>query len=90
MAVLPQFRRGGIATTLLRTAIQKARRAGAKAVWLMVRRQNEEAIRLYRSLGFVRVRTVPNYYDDHSPGWQMSLKGNMLAGRPSRGILEDA
>jgi len=56
----------------------------------MVRRQNEEAIRLYRSLGFVRVRTVPNYYDDHSPGWQMSLKGNMLAGRPSRGILEDA
>jgi len=30
-----------------------------KTVWLMVRRKNEAAIRLYRKLGFVRTATVP-------------------------------
>lgn len=73
MAVLPKYRREGVATALLKTTIQKVRRAGARAVWLMVRRQNEQAIRLYRKLGFVRVGTVPNYYEADSPGWRMRI-----------------
>ena len=44
-----------------------------KTVWLMVRRKNEAAIRLYRKLGFVRTATVPNYYEDQSTGWRMRL-----------------
>jgi [ribosomal protein S18]-alanine N-acetyltransferase len=73
LAVRPGYRREGVATVLLKTTIRKVRRSGAQAVWLMVRRQNEEAIRLYRKLGFVRAGTVPNYYDDNSSGWRMRV-----------------
>jgi [ribosomal protein S18]-alanine N-acetyltransferase len=73
LAVRPQYRQKGIATALLRGTLRKLRRSGARAVWLMVRRQNEAAIRLYRKLGFVRSGTVPNYYDDRSSGWRMRL-----------------
>jgi ribosomal-protein-alanine N-acetyltransferase len=73
LAVRSPYRRRGVATALLRATFRKLRRSGAKAVWLMVRRRNEEAIRLYRKLGFVRTGTVPNYYDDHSSGWRMRM-----------------
>ena len=73
LAVRPQYRQEGVATVLLKTTIRKVRRSGAQAVWLMVRRRNEEAIRLYRKLGFVRTGTVPNYYDDNSAGWRMRM-----------------
>ena len=73
LAVLPLYRQEGVATVLLKTTIRKVRRAGAQAVWLMVRRQNEEAIRLYRKLGFAHTGTVPNYYDDNSSGWRMRI-----------------
>ncbi len=73
LGVRPVYRRSGVATALLRATLRKLRRSGAKAVWLMVRRQNEEAIRLYRKLGFVRTGTVPDYYGDHSSGWRMRM-----------------
>jgi ribosomal-protein-alanine N-acetyltransferase len=81
LAVRPTYREKGIATALLRATFRKLRRNGAKAVWLMVRRQNEPAIRLYRKLGFVHTGTIANYYDDQSPGWRMrmglGLDGNL-------------
>jgi ribosomal-protein-alanine N-acetyltransferase len=73
LAVRPRYRQEGVATVLLKTTIRRVRRSGAKAVWLMVRRQNNEAIRLYRKLGFVHTGTVPNYYDDHASGWRMGI-----------------
>lgn len=74
LAVLPRYRQVGIGRTLMRAAIRKARREGLHAVWLMVRRENEDAIRLYRKLGFVRVATVANYYSDGSAGWRMRME----------------
>ena len=73
LAVRPRYRQEGVATALLKTTIRKVRRSGAQAVWLMVRRENEEAIRLYRKLGFVRTGTVPDYYEDGAPGWRMRI-----------------
>jgi len=73
LAVRPLFRRRGVATALLRASLRKLRRSGAKAVWLMVRSNNQEAIGLYRRLGFLRTATVPNYYDDRSSGWRMGM-----------------
>jgi ribosomal protein S18 acetylase RimI-like enzyme len=73
LAVRPRYRQNGVATALLETTIRKRQRSRAQAVWLMVRRQNEQAIRLYRKLGFVRTATVPNYYDDRSSGWRMRI-----------------
>jgi ribosomal-protein-alanine N-acetyltransferase len=73
LAVRPRFRERGVATALLSTTFRKLRRLRSKTVWLMVRRKNEEAIGLYRKLGFVRTETVPDYYDDHASGWRMRM-----------------
>jgi ribosomal-protein-alanine N-acetyltransferase len=74
LAVRRSYRKKGVATALLRAAIRKLRRAGVKAVWLTTRRENAAAIQLYQKLGFVRTRTVPNYYRNRSPGWRMRLR----------------
>jgi ribosomal-protein-alanine N-acetyltransferase len=71
LAVLPRYRNLGVATVLLKRTIQKARRSGARAISLMVRRKNESAIQLYRKLGFVRVATIANYYPDGAAAWRM-------------------
>jgi len=78
LAVRPSHRQSGVATALLKATIRKLRRRGVKAVWLMVRRRNSAAIRLYRKLGFVRTATVPDYYEDRAsgsfaPGWRMRI-----------------
>jgi ribosomal-protein-alanine N-acetyltransferase len=74
LAVRPRYRERGVATALLKATIRKLRRSGAAAVWLMVRPDNEAAIRLYRKLGFVRAGAVSDYYEDRSPGWRMRLR----------------
>jgi ribosomal-protein-alanine N-acetyltransferase len=73
LVVRPRYRQEGVATVLLETTIRRVRRSGAQAVWLMVRRENDVAIRLYRKLGFVHTGTVPNYYNDDSSGWRMGI-----------------
>jgi ribosomal-protein-alanine acetyltransferase len=73
LAVRPRHRQRGVATALLHATFRRLRRRGAKAVWLMVRRKNADAIRLYRKLGFVYRGTVPNYYDRRTSGWRMRL-----------------
>ena len=73
IAVLPEYRGRGVATKLLRTTLRKVRRQGATAMWLMVRSDNEPAIRLYRTFGFVRTATVRGYYEDGSSGWRMRV-----------------
>jgi ribosomal-protein-alanine N-acetyltransferase len=71
LAVLPRDRNRGIATALLKATIRKARRSGAGVLSLMVRRNNQSAIQLYRKLGFVRVATIANYYPDGAAAWRM-------------------
>jgi GNAT superfamily N-acetyltransferase len=52
VAVHPDYRRRGIASSLTMKAVEHARQRGAQAVWLHVRDENDGAIRLYRSLAF--------------------------------------
>ena len=73
LAVHPRHRKGGVATALLKAAVRKVRRSGAQAVRLMVRSQNQEALALYRKLGFVHTGTVPDYYEDGCSGWRMRI-----------------
>lgn len=53
VAVHPDFRRQGIARKLTVQAIEHARRRGAPSVWLHVREENDAAVALYDSLGFI-------------------------------------
>jgi ribosomal-protein-alanine N-acetyltransferase len=62
LAVQPDCQRKGLGEALLRTAMDHARRHGARAMFLEVDVENMVAQRLYRRLGFVQVGRRPNYY----------------------------
>ena len=53
VAVSPQYRRRGIARALTSAALEKSKRGRFEATWLQVRHDNQAAIELYKSLGFV-------------------------------------
>jgi [ribosomal protein S18]-alanine N-acetyltransferase len=64
VAVAADARRRGVARFLMDEAALRGRRAGARLATLEVRRSNEAAITLYRSLGYRQVGVRPNYYVD--------------------------
>lgn len=53
VAVHPDHRRKGIARALTMHSMEHARNKGASQVWLHVRQENDQALDLYSSLGFV-------------------------------------
>ncbi len=53
VAVDPAYRRKGIARSLTNSAIEHARKRGIDEIWLHVRSENESAMIMYQSLGFV-------------------------------------
>jgi ribosomal-protein-alanine N-acetyltransferase len=61
IAVLPQYRRAGIAARLLEQLLSDARERGADRLMLEMRRGNP-AESLYLRYGFVPVGSRPNYY----------------------------
>jgi len=71
IAVLPEHRRSGVATALLRHTISRLRRAHVGRVTLMVRLDNLAAIRFYRGLGFRAAGRIKRYYEDRSDGLLM-------------------
>ena len=58
LGIAPEHRNGGLGTALLFYALRGFRQAGIRRVYLEVTAQNDGAIRLYRRLGFVTVKTV--------------------------------
>ena len=62
LAVVPGFRRQGLARRLLAFAMARAARAGARQALLELRAGNQEALALYESLGFERVSVRRGYY----------------------------
>ncbi len=71
--VRPQHRGQGVGRRLAVAAIAAARQAGYRVMRLDTLERLREAMRLYESLGFVR---VPPYYANPLPGvvyWQLSL-----------------
>lgn len=74
IAVLPSVQGAGLGSLLMRQAIDTARALGRRRVTLEVRRSNEKAIRLYKRLGFRRVRVKRAYYPDGEDGIYMALR----------------
>ena len=74
IAVFPEARRRGVGEALVRFTLRALKRRKV-AVWrLMVRIGNEDAVRFYKGLGFVRVRTVKGYYGSGVVAWAMELR----------------
>jgi ribosomal-protein-alanine N-acetyltransferase len=65
VAVHPDYRRRGIAESLIDVLIRELKNRGSHALMLEVRDSNEPAIALYEKLGFQQVGLRKNYY--HNP-----------------------
>ncbi len=63
LAVLPQVRRQGLGTALVRHALMAAAAQGARTALLEVRASNTAALAMYRKLGFVQKSVRKGYYD---------------------------
>jgi [ribosomal protein S18]-alanine N-acetyltransferase len=62
LAVAPEFRKKGIASELITTVIDVARREELIKLFLEVRSTNAQAIRLYEKFGFTRTGRRKDYY----------------------------
>jgi ribosomal-protein-alanine N-acetyltransferase len=62
VATSPEHRRRGVGRALMTAAVQRGRQQGCALATLEVRKTNQPAIELYRSLGFRSVGIRPNYY----------------------------
>ena len=62
LAVQPEYRRAGVARTLLTQVMAEANRLGARRAMLEVRRSNDAARQLYEGFGFTVLRVRPGYY----------------------------
>lgn len=72
IAVAKEERGAGIGRLLTESLLQYAANLGASYLTLEVRKSNEIAQNLYKSLGFVKVSVRPKYYEDNGEdGWLM-------------------
>ncbi len=66
IAVHPQYRNKGIASTLLEEMIDFAKNKNLEFITLEVRESNIKAIKLYEKYGFLKVGSRKNYYSDNN------------------------
>jgi ribosomal-protein-alanine N-acetyltransferase len=64
IAVLPSYRRLGIAIKLMAAASDAMRLRDVKEVYLEVRESNQAAINLYQNLGYISYKISKKYYSD--------------------------
>lgn len=62
VAVLPEYRRQGIAKEFMRQIEEWSQERGASAMMLEVEQTNESAIELYKSLGYMKISVRMDYY----------------------------
>jgi ribosomal-protein-alanine N-acetyltransferase len=74
VAVMPDFRRRGIGRELVVSAMKALELHGGEECFLEVRTANEEAVKLYKDMGFDTVRTVSHYYHDGADAFLMSVR----------------
>jgi ribosomal-protein-alanine N-acetyltransferase len=74
IAVLPQYRRKGIAQAVITKALEGMEYYKAKQCFLEVRVTNDAAISLYKKLGFEVTRTINGYYSDGEDAYVMTKR----------------
>jgi ribosomal-protein-alanine N-acetyltransferase len=85
VAVLPDYRRAGIATELVKRALQALLEMNVDECFLEVRTTNGQALKLYEKLGFSLARRVAHYYADGAEAIVMviALRSDLDAPRES-------
>jgi len=71
LAVVPEHRGAGVGRALMRHTMTRLKRRRVCTLALMVRPENQDALHLYRRLGFRVAGRIPRYYEDHSDGLLM-------------------
>lgn len=74
IAVMPQSRHKGMASLLIKRALEGMAYYKAKQGFLEVRVTNEPAITLYKKLGFEITRTINGYYSDGEDAYVMTKR----------------
>jgi len=74
IAVMPEARRKGVATALMKSAVEGMSVYKGRQIFLEVRTTNAAGIELYRKLGFEVTRTIGGYYSDGEDAYVMSKK----------------
>ena len=75
VAVRELYRRQGIATNVLRTAMDNGRESyDASECYLEVRVSNEPALVLYEKMGFSKVKRNYGYYMDGEDAWMLAIR----------------
>ncbi len=69
--VLPQFRRQGLGTQLMRSVEAQLFRIGALTMELETARENGAAQSLFKNLGYERLTIIENYYPGGGSAWIM-------------------
>jgi len=86
VAVLPDYRRAGIASELVKRALAALREVNADECYLEVRGTNESALMLYEKLKFSLARRVPHYYADGAEALVMVIPLQKEALTSSEGV----
>jgi ribosomal-protein-alanine N-acetyltransferase len=74
IAVLPQYRRKGVAQAVITRALEGMQYYKAKQCFLEVRVTNEAGVSLYKKLGFEVTRTINGYYSDGEDAYVMTKR----------------
>jgi ribosomal-protein-alanine N-acetyltransferase len=74
IAVLSEYRRRGIGSSLITQALKELVNAQVKECYLEVRVSNEVGINLYRKLGFEVTQRIAYYYHDGEDAYVMSKR----------------
>jgi ribosomal-protein-alanine N-acetyltransferase len=76
LAVHPDYRNKGVGTALLNKILESFEEHETKNVLLEVRTSNENAIKLYKKLGFTEVCVRPHYYKNPDGTYEDALNMN--------------
>jgi len=72
IATVEAHRGRGVGTTLIQRAIEEMKKIGCKETFLEVRVTNDQAVSLYKKLGFTVTGTMQGYYKDGEAAYMMA------------------
>lgn len=71
LAIAPQAQGRKLGKLLLQHLEQRALQRPCQLVRLEVRQDNEAAIKLYKNMGYQKIKALRSYYEDGADGWRL-------------------